>query len=116
VIRKALLAACALALLAGCSSGRSFTDVVGNLRVTGDVHEGLLARDRGTLNVHLYDASTGYPVDANDVQVKAGRMASVHASRRQLGVYSADIANRRHIDLLITTRDNRSVFIALQQQ
>jgi hypothetical protein len=31
-------------------------------------------------------------------------------------VYTADIAERHHIDLLITTRDDRSIFLALQQR
>jgi hypothetical protein len=105
-----------LALLSACSSASSFTDVVGNVRVTGDVQENPLSHDKGTVNVRLYDASTGYPIDVSDVQIKAGRKPIVHAARTPLGVYSANIANRGRIDMLITTRDNRSIFLALQQR
>jgi hypothetical protein len=113
-LRVVLLAG--VAVLSACSSARPFTDVVGNVRVSGDVQEDAFSRETGTVNVQLYDVSTGYPVDASDVQVRAGREAAVHATRKQLGVYSANIANRRHIDLFITTRDNRSIFLALQQR
>ncbi len=106
---KAFVAAAGFALLAGCSSGTPFSDVVGNLRVTGHV-------TGGSVDVQLYDASTGYPVDANEVEVKSDGTPTVHASRRQLGIYSANIANPERIDLLITTRDRRSVFIALRER
>ena len=105
----------ALALTAACSSGRSFSDVVGNLRVTGSVNEDARS-SRAGLHVELSDASTGHPVDARDIEVEAGRTQPVHAQRKQLGTYSAQIPNRRKIDLVITTQDNRSVFIALQRQ
>lgn len=106
----------ALTLLAACSPAQSFSDTVGNVRVTGDLQQGLFAGKTGTMNLQLYDASTGYPIDASDVQIRAGREPSVHASHKQLGVYSASVPARRHIDVLITTRDNRSIFLALQQK
>lgn len=105
----------ALVLLAACSSARPFSDVVGNLRVTGEVSEDALSQRAG-LNVQIYDASTGYPVDVRDVEVRAGRTQPVHAQRKQLGTYGADIADRRKIDLVITTQDDRSAVIALQRQ
>ncbi|HLI96347.1 MAG TPA: hypothetical protein VKT72_09705 [Candidatus Baltobacteraceae bacterium] len=110
-----LIALPALALLAACSSGRSFSDVVGNLRITGDVAESTFSQRAG-LDVQLYDASTGYPVDARDIEVRAGRTKPVRAIRKQLGVYAANIPNRERIDLFITTQDSRSVIIALQQK
>lgn len=115
-MRLRFTAIMAFVLLSGCASPRSFSDVVGNVRVTGEVQQNALQRDIGTVDVRLYDARTGYPIDASDVQIKAGRERSVHASRKQLGVYTADIAERHHIDLLITTRDDRSIFLALQQR
>lgn len=104
-----------LVLLAGCSSARSFSDVVGNLRVTGSVSEDSLS-SRAGLDVQIYDASTGYPVDARSVEVRAGKTDAVRAQRKQLGTYSAEIPNRRNIDLMITTRDDRSLLIALHRQ
>ncbi len=114
-MRTSLLALPALALLAACSSAAHFSDVVGNLRVTGDIQESHFASKAGTLDVRLYDASTGYPVDARTVEVKAGDAPAVRAARPELGTYHADLANRDRIDLFITTQDQRSVFIALQQ-
>src|SRR5579872_5905791 len=105
----------ALALLAACSSGRTFSDVVGNLRVTGDLTQSAFSHRAG-LDVQLYDASTGYPVDAREIEVRAGRTRPVRATRKQLGIYKADIPNRQRIDLFITTQDSRSVIIALQQK
>lgn len=106
----------ALALLAGCSSAAPFSDIVGNLRVTGQITQSLFSHDAGMLKMHVYDASTGYPVDVKDVEVKAGNSPPVHATRPKLGTYSANIADPERVDLFIKTRDRGTVFIALRQQ
>jgi uncharacterized lipoprotein len=115
-VHKAIVALAALMLLAACSSSRPFSGVVGNVRVSGDVSENLFARNAATLDVQLYDASTGYPVDASAVAVKAGNAPIVQAAREQLGSFQASVRSDRRIDLFIKTRDNRSLFMTLQQQ
>jgi hypothetical protein len=115
-VKLAVIFLAALPLLSACASARSFSDVVGNVRVTGDVQESAFASTSGTVNLQVSDVSTGSPIDVSDVQVRAGQEPAVHASRTQLGVYRANIANGSHIDLLITTRDDRSIFLALEQR
>jgi uncharacterized lipoprotein len=115
-MNKAVAGLAALVLLAACSSSRPFYGVVGDVRVSGDVSENLFASKAAILDVQLYDASTGYPVDASAVAVKAGSAPIVQASREQLGSFQANVPSDRHIDLYITTRDNRSLYMTLQQQ
>jgi hypothetical protein len=105
----------ALAALTACSAGRPFSSTIGNLHLSGDVSESPFSQT-GTLNLQIADAATGSPVDVREVEVKAGRTRAVRASREQRGHYRATIADRQRVDLFITTQDNRSVFVALQQQ
>jgi len=115
-VNKFKAAAPALALLvAGCSSGQNFSEVAGNLLVKGSVAQNLLSPLRRTLSLNLANATTGHPLDALDVEVKAGNARAIQAVRQQKGSYTASYTDADRVEVLIMTRD-RAAVIALKRQ
>lgn len=105
-----------LAMLAcGCSEEQKFSDVAGNLRISGDLQKNVLSPQTSTLALHLTDASTGYPLDATDVQIKPDNAQAIHAARQQLGSYIVHFTDADRVDVLVITHD-RAALIALKRQ
>lgn len=113
-IRIALLALIVTAV-AGCASGQQFTSEMGSLRISGNVAENVFAPQTRTLSLHLSDANTGRPLDASDVQVKAGNERVIHAVREKTGSYTADITDAQRVNLIIV-QNGRTATLALQKQ
>jgi hypothetical protein len=102
-------------MAAGCSSSQSFSEVAGNVRVRGEIRQNVLEPQRRTLSVNLSNAQTGRPVDAMDVELKAGSSHTIHPMHERKGSYSASFADTDRVELLIVT-SNRAAVIALQRQ
>ena len=100
--------------LASCARAQSFSEVAGNLRVSGQVESDPISPQRSRLSLNLANAQTGHPLDATDVELKAGGAQPIHAMRAQTGSYTANFTNADRVEVLILTRD-RAAVIALQQ-
>lgn len=102
-------------LLSGCSSAQNFTEVAGNLIVKGSVAQGPFSPQSRTLSLNLADAATGHPLDAQDVEIKAGNARAIRAVRHERGAYTADFTDADRVEVFIMTRD-RAAVIALRRQ
>lgn len=105
----------AVAILAGCSSAQSFTDVEGSLRISGQVQRQITDLQHATLSLYLTDASTGYPIDASEIDVRTSDGQTVAAKRAQLGSYSATIPDSDKIDVVVLARD-QTARLSLKRQ
>ncbi len=101
--RIAIIAA--LAAVTGCSSAQSFSDVEGSVRISGQVQRQLINPQNTTLLLDLTDASTGYPIDAREIEVRTADGHTVSPKRAQLGSYSATIPDSDRIDVLVLAKD-----------
>lgn len=104
-----------MAALAGCAVQQSFSDNLDDLRISGRLSENVFQPQVRTLSLNLSDAKTGLPLDATDVQIKAGDSGVIHATRRQRGSYVADVANAQRVNLVIV-QNGRTATLALQQR
>lgn len=111
----ASIALAAALLESGCASGQTFSDVVGPMRISGQLQENILSPQDKTLSLHVTDASTGYPIDATSVQIKTGNSRVVSANRRQLGSYEAHISGADKFEVYVVAKGQAAV-IALQRQ
>jgi hypothetical protein len=91
--------------VAGCSSAQSFTDVEGSVRISGQVERQFLNPQSTTLVLDLSDASTGYPIDAHEIDVRTADGHTVSAKHAQLGSYSATVPDSDRIDVLVVAHD-----------
>lgn len=110
-----LLTLLAALALSGCAAQQTFSEVTGDLRVTGTVVQNLLSPQRRTLSLSLANAATGHPIDANEVEVRAGNARPVRATRKQTGNYTADFPDADRVQVLIVT-SGRAAIIALVRQ
>lgn len=110
-----LLAVLAALALSGCAAQQTFSEVSGDLRVTGTVVQNLLSPQSRTLSLSLANAATGNPLDASEVEVRAGNARPVRAKRKQTGTYTADFSDADRVEVLIVT-SGRAAVIALVRQ
>jgi hypothetical protein len=102
-------------MVAGCGSAQNFSEVAGNVRVTGQVARSFFEPQDRTLSLNLANAVTGRPLNATDVEVKAGNAPPIRAVRGQAGSYTANFTDSDRVEVLIMTRD-RAAVIALRRQ
>jgi hypothetical protein len=112
---RILAAALGVAIFSGCASQQDFSQSMGDLRISGNLAESASDPQTRTLSLHLADVKTGKPLDASDVEVKAGDAHVVRATRQQPGSYVAQIQNAPRVNLLIV-QNGRTATLALQQR
>ncbi len=105
---RAIAAALALPLLAGCA--QNFSEVAGNVRVQGSVSQNLLSPDRRRLSLHLVNARTGAPLHAMSVEVKPASGGPIQAAKIGRADYTADFADSDRVEVLIETAAGTSIF------
>jgi hypothetical protein len=114
VVRKVGFVSVALiVLVAGCSSGQSFSQVTGDVRIQANLRVDPLSWKAKTLEVRLSDVSTGAPVNGR-VDVVAGGGSEIHATGAGAGSYRASIPDADNIQLLVLAHD-RVTSLALQR-
>ncbi|HZZ65351.1 MAG TPA: hypothetical protein VFE17_07630 [Candidatus Baltobacteraceae bacterium] len=93
-----------IVLVAGCSSGQSFSQVAGDVRIQANLRLDPLSWKARTLEVRLSDVSTGDPVNGR-VDVVAGGGPEIHAAAAGAGSYRASIPDADNIQLLVVARE-----------
>jgi hypothetical protein len=75
------------------------------VRISGQVQRQVTDLQHATLSLYLTDASTGYPLDASEIDVRTSDGRAVPAKRAQLGSYIATIPDSDRIDVVVLARD-----------